>query len=75
MTAETILAEASKLSVAERLLVVEQIWETIAAEEGDLPLSAEQRAELDLRLDDDTQNPNEGATWQEVEARIRAKSW
>ena len=74
MTAETILAEASKLSVAERLLVVEQIWDTIATEQADLPLSAEQRAELDLRLNDYAENPNGGASWQEVEARIRAKS-
>ena len=38
------------LPVADRIRLVEDLWDSIAADQAALPLSAEQRAELDARL-------------------------
>ena len=40
------------LPVAERLKLVEDLWDSIAAEQSALPLTEAQRAELDARLDE-----------------------
>ncbi len=39
------------LSLEERLKLVEDIWDSIAAEQGVLPVTPEQRAELNRRLE------------------------
>jgi putative addiction module component (TIGR02574 family) len=59
-----------KLSVAERLQLVEDIWDSIAAEPGAITLSQEQREELDRRLADHEANPGAGRSWDEVRARL-----
>lgn len=42
------LAEILDLSVSERILMVEQIWDSI--NKNDIPVSSAQKAELDQRL-------------------------
>lgn len=61
-----------QLSIAERLQLVEDIWDSIAADAdlGSLPLSDEDRALLDERLADIEANPKAGASWPEARARI-----
>jgi len=39
------------LSVEQRMRLVEELWDSIAADQAALPLTDEQRAELDRRLD------------------------
>ena len=39
------------LSIGERMQLVEDIWDSIAADQAALPLTDEQRVELDRRLD------------------------
>ena len=43
--------ELHNLSIDERIRLVEDIWDSIAADQGVLPLTDEQKAELDQRLD------------------------
>lgn len=64
------LAEILKLSVSERIQLVEDIWDSIAAERDTAELTPAQREELDLRLDDAEANPGIGRPWQEVRARL-----
>ncbi|MGH8190875.1 MAG: addiction module protein [Rhodanobacteraceae bacterium] len=40
------------LPIEQRLHLVEDLWDSIAADQAALPLSTAQRAELDRRLDD-----------------------
>ncbi len=61
------------LSVAERLELVEQIWDSIAADADTLPLSESERQLLDERLADLEANPDAGSPWPEVRARILGK--
>ena len=58
-----------RLDVEERLALVEEIWESIAAESAALPLTPAQQRELDSRIDDDDANPDYVVPWEQVKAR------
>jgi putative addiction module component (TIGR02574 family) len=64
------LSELRKLSVAERLQLVQDLWDSIAEEPGALPLTDAQREELDRRLADAECNPGSGRPWAEVKERL-----
>ena len=59
-----------QLSVAERIQLVEDIWDTIAAYPEALSISEELGAELDRRVENYRQNPNSGSSWEDVKKRI-----
>jgi len=46
----TVSDDLRKLPLDERIRLVEDLWDSIAADRGALPLTPEQRAELDRRL-------------------------
>lgn len=64
------LADILQLSVPERIQLVQDIWDSIAAEPEELPLTDAQRKELDRRLDDLEADPSAGVPWQDVKARL-----
>ena len=64
------LSDILKLSVAERIQLVEDIWDSIAADPEALALSEEHRQELDRRLDHQATSPGVGRSWAEVKARL-----
>jgi putative addiction module component (TIGR02574 family) len=66
----TLLAEAAKLSLAERIELVEAIWDTIAANPASLPIPQAHREELDRRLKDLAGDPDAGSPWEEVRTRL-----
>ncbi len=57
-----------RLSVDERITLVQQIWDSIAAEADYLPLTDAQRQELERRADDETANPADAVPWEQVKA-------
>jgi len=63
-------SELRALSPAERILLVEEIWDRIAAEPASVPLSPEHRAELDRRLDVLEKNPDPGRPWADVRTEL-----
>jgi putative addiction module component (TIGR02574 family) len=63
-----------ELPVAERLKLVEAIWDSIAESPDAFPLTEEQHAELNRRLDDYERDPEAGSPWPEVKARILKRS-
>ncbi len=66
-------AKLSKLSIGERIRLVEELWDSIAADQRALPLTDEQRAELDRRLDAYESDGNHGRPAGESIADIRRK--
>ncbi len=64
-------ADILELSVAERIQMVEDIWDSIAAVPEAVLLSEDQKLELDRRLEAYHLNPEAGAPWIEVRERIR----
>jgi putative addiction module component (TIGR02574 family) len=67
------IKELLQLSIAERIQLVEDLWDSIAAEPAALELTDKQRAELDRRLDDHAANPESGHPWEEVRERLYKK--
>ena len=47
----TMSDDLRKLPLDKRIRLVEDLWDSIAADQGSLPLTPEQREELDRRLD------------------------
>jgi putative addiction module component (TIGR02574 family) len=71
---QELVAEILALPVAERVRLVEAIWDSISAVPEALPLTEWQKQELDRRLAEFEASPDEGATLEEVFARIRRAS-
>lgn len=70
------LAEILKLSVPEKILLVEAIWDSIANDRrsgNTYELTPEQVKLLEEELAAYTRNPEEGASWQEIKSRILKK--
>lgn len=57
-----------RLSVAERISLVQEIWESIAGEVENTPLTEAQRREMDRRLAAHRANPQAAIPWEQVEA-------
>lgn len=55
-----------QLSVSERIQLVEDIWDTIAASQESVPLTNRQRQELDRRLDEYSRDRSTGRIWDAV---------
>ena len=66
-----LLAEALKLSPGDRLQLIEALWDTLSEE--DIPVTAEERALLDERLEDLEKNPGAQSPWPEVKARLEQR--
>jgi putative addiction module component (TIGR02574 family) len=64
--------QAKKLSIADRILLVEEIWDTIAEENQAFELTDGQKRELDRRLEAVKSNPGQGRTWDEIKAEFTA---
>ena len=64
-----------RLSIAERLQLVEDLWDSIAAETPDaVPLSEAQRAELDRRLAAHAEDPAAAVPWDDVRRQLQDRS-
>ena len=62
--------QAKNLSIADRIRLVEEIWDTIAEENEGFELTEAQKRELDRRLEFARNNPNQGRTWEEIRAEF-----
>lgn len=61
------------LSIAERIQLVEDIWDTIADEPEAIELTEEEKREIDKRLEAYHKNPEIGSPWGDVYKRITEK--
>jgi putative addiction module component (TIGR02574 family) len=64
------ISDLLRLSVAERIQLVEDLWDSIAAESDALPLTEAQRQEIDRRLAAHARDPQSAIPWEEVRARL-----
>jgi putative addiction module component (TIGR02574 family) len=63
--------DVKQLSTAERLDLIEQIWDSLEADA--LPVTDAQKAELDRRIEDMDRDGERGIPWREVLERIRGR--
>jgi len=73
MVAKNIIDGVLALPPEDRLDLVRRLWDSIREDAVHLPLSDEQKQELDRRYDEFLQDPGEGSTWEEVEAFVQQK--
>ncbi|HEX7230715.1 MAG TPA: addiction module protein [Candidatus Binatia bacterium] len=59
------------LNPEERLRMIEELWDSLSEQPGSVPLTDEQRQELDRRLDDLERSGPKGIPWEDVLEHIR----
>lgn len=67
------LDEILKLSISERILIVEAIWDSIAAENREYKITDEELNILEERYEEYKANPSDVLTWDEVKKNILKK--
>ncbi|MDO9100258.1 MAG: addiction module protein [Caldisericota bacterium] len=65
------------LSVPERIQLVEDLWDSVAASVDDVPVTAAQRDEIDRRIAAHVLNPQPATSWSDtrthIEERLRGR--
>ena len=61
------------LSPAEKLQLVEDLWDDLAANPDDVPVHDWQLEELERRAANLQKNPASGLSWEEVKRRVRSR--
>ena len=64
------IEEIKKLSVEERLQMVEAIWDSIDQDTVDLDLTPDQKEELDRRIEKHERGEGKTYSWEEIKQRI-----
>lgn len=59
------------LSPAEKLKLVEDLWDDLAANPENVPLHSWQIEELKIRKEKFQNNPDSGLSWEDVKQRVR----
>jgi putative addiction module component (TIGR02574 family) len=61
------------LSIPERIQLVEDIWDTIAAEAQFIELTEDEKKIIDERLEAYHRNPDLGSPWEDVYKRVLSR--
>ena len=61
------------LSLDDRLRIIEGVWDNLPVETGGFPMTPEQKAELNRRIDKYEANPEGGVTWDQLLERLKGK--
>ncbi|PHS27176.1 MAG: addiction module protein [Methylophaga sp.] len=62
-----------ELSVSERIVLAEKLWDSVVDEDASIELSETQTVELDRRLQAFLDDQDIGSSWSEVKGRITSK--
>ena len=73
MNLVTLPFEISELSPAEKIILVEELWNSILPEQDKIGITEAQKIELDRRLADFHQSPEDGVSWEAVKNEIKRR--
>jgi putative addiction module component (TIGR02574 family) len=65
------LEDLLELTPAERVLLAQDLWDSVATRPESLPMTKVQRNELERRAAEDENNPSAALQWNTVRSRIR----
>jgi putative addiction module component (TIGR02574 family) len=65
--------EIRRLSVEERIRLIQDIWEGIAAETEPPPLTGEERSEIARRIAEHERDPSSAIPWEDALATLRER--
>jgi len=63
--------EIMQLDITERIMLVEEIWDSIAKDQESIGLSEYEKDILDARLDALEKNPEDLLSWDQVKSQTR----
>ncbi len=63
-----------RLSTEDRLILAEVIWESVAKEAEQAPITEAQRAKLERRVADSISHPDAVTPWEIIKARALARA-
>ena len=58
------------MPLAERIELAQAIWDSVARNPENVPLTKDQREELDRRLDEYERKPNQGSSWESIKRSL-----
>ena len=64
--------EIATLDLAQRIVLVEEIWDTIALEQENVQLSETEKVILDQRLNSLELHPDNLVSWDEIKRKLHA---
>ncbi len=67
------IPEIARLSVPERILLLEDLWESIAADETSVPVPQSHRAELDRRMGEYEKDPGRLLSLEDLRQRVEGR--
>ncbi len=59
-----------ELTPSEKILLAEELWDSVVSDEHLFPITEEQKKELDARLANYSIDPDVGDSWENVRKRI-----
>lgn len=59
------------LSLSERILLAEKLWDSVAENQDSLEITASQKQVLKEKLEAYNNSPNEGSSWEEVKNEMK----
>jgi putative addiction module component (TIGR02574 family) len=63
----------NKMSIDDRIALIEEIWDSVVAEQEQTPLTEAQKTELDRRLAAYEENPANVIPWEQIKAKALAR--
>lgn len=66
--------ELQRLSPSQKLALVSELWDDLAAHPEEVPVAPEQIAELDRRMEAYRNDPTQVTTWEAIKARVLGSS-
>jgi len=66
------IPEIARLTIPERILLLQDLWDSIAAEESSVPMPQSHREELDRRLAEYEKDPGRLLTLDDLRGRVEA---
>jgi putative addiction module component (TIGR02574 family) len=66
------IGDILELSIAERILLAQDIWDSVAAVPQSLDLSDEEKSELDARIENYRKDPMSSILWDQLKVELLA---
>ena len=67
------IPEIARMSTAEKILFLEDLWDSIASDESNIPVPQTHKAELDARLNTHEASPGDLLSLEELQKRINRR--
>ena len=68
------IPDVARITAAEKLVLVTELWNDLAAHPAEVPVSRDQIMELDRRMEAYRRDPSQVASWEAIQERILGRT-